>query len=84
LLDQAAEGDLDIGLRVRGQDSILHRLDRLGNRLTVSILVAALIVGLALVVVSQAEGSWLASAGFAAAALLGVWLLISIWRSGRF
>jgi len=84
LLDQTSEGELDIGLSVRGQDPILHRLDRLGNRLAVSILVAALIVGLALVVVSQGEGSWLAPAGFAAAALLGLWLLISIWRSGRF
>ena len=84
LLDQTSEGELDIGLRVRGQDPILRRLDRLGNRLAVSVLVAALIVGLALVVVSQGEGSWLAPAGFAAAALLGLWLLISIWRSGRF
>lgn len=84
LLDQVSEGDLDIGLRVRDQEPILNRLDRLGNRLAVSILVAALIVGLALVVVTQGEGSWLAPAGFAAAALLGLWLLVSIWRSGRF
>jgi len=84
LLDQAAEGDLDIGLRVRGQDSILRHLDGVANRISVSILVAALIVGLALVVVSQGEGSWLAPAGFAAAALLGLWLLIAILRSGRY
>ena len=84
LLDQVSEGELEIGLRLRGQDVILRHLDRAANRLAVSMLVAALIIGLALVVVSQGEGSWLAQASFAAAALLGLWLLISIWRSGRF
>ena len=83
LLDQVSDGEFDIGLRVRDQGPILNRLDQLGNRLAVSILVAALIVGLALVVVSQGEGSWLAPAGFAAAVLLGLWLLISILRSER-
>ena len=84
LLDQVSEGELDIGLRMREQDAILRHLDRLINRLAVSALVAALIIGLALVAGSQGEGSWLAQASFAAAALLGLWLLISIWRSGRF
>jgi ubiquinone biosynthesis protein len=84
LLDQVSEGELEIGLRLRGRDVILRHLDRAANRLAVSMLVAALIIGLALVVVSQGEGSWLAQASFAAAALLGLWLLISIWRSGRF
>jgi len=84
LLDQASEGKLEIGLRVREQDTILRHFDRLVNRLAVSVLVAALIIGLALVVVSQGESSWPAQAGFVAAALLGLWLLISIWRSGGF
>jgi len=83
LLDQVSEGELEIGLRLRGRDVILRHLDRAANRLAVSMLVAALIIGLALVVVSQGEGSWLAQASFATAALLGLWLLISIWRSGR-
>ena len=59
-------------------------IDRLGNRLAISILVAALIIGLALVVFAGGGGSWLAPAGFVAVVLLGLWLVISIWRSGRF
>lgn len=84
LLDQVSAGELDIGLRLRGQDTILRHLNRATNRLAVSLLVAALIIGLALVVVSQGESSWLAQVSFAAAVLLGMWLLVSIWRSGRF
>jgi ubiquinone biosynthesis protein len=83
LLDQVTEGELDLGLHLRGQETILQHLDRLGNRLAISILVAALIIGLALVVFAGDGGSWLAPAGFVAVVLLGLWLVISILRSGR-
>jgi ubiquinone biosynthesis protein len=83
LLDLVTEGDLDLGMRIRGQDVILQHLDRLGNRLAISILVAALIIGLALVVFAGDGGGWLAPAGFAAVVFLGLWLVISILRSGR-
>jgi ubiquinone biosynthesis protein len=82
LMEQVTAGELDIGLHFRDRDPILNRLDRLGNRLAISILIAALIVAMALLAVSQTN-SWLAQAGFVVAALLGFWLLVSIWRSGR-
>ncbi|NOQ13427.1 MAG: ubiquinone biosynthesis protein UbiB, partial [Methyloprofundus sp.] len=58
-------------------------LDRVVNRLSVSLITSALIVGSS--IVSTVEGgasSFVGLIGFIGAFLGGVWLLISIWRSG--
>jgi ubiquinone biosynthesis protein len=67
----------------------LVRLDRSANRLSLSLLLAALIVGLALLVpaFNLAEQWGLATilviTSFVGLSLLGLWLIFSIWRSGR-
>lgn len=89
LLTRAEQGELEIALRHQGLDRALAQLDRLANRISLSLLLAALIVGLALLVPAfhLAERGGLVTAlvilGFAIAALLGLWLMISIFRSGR-
>jgi ubiquinone biosynthesis protein len=83
MMDMVAEGELDIGFKLRDQNKIMNRLDRLANRLAVSILIASLIVGMALLAVNHEGNSWLAILGFVMATFLGIYLLISIWRSGQ-
>jgi len=89
LLVQAERGELEVALRHRGLEEALNRIDRLTGRLSLSLLVAALIVGLALVVPAfdLVERGGLAMvlvvAGFIGASLLGLWLIVSILRSGR-
>jgi len=90
LLTSAERGELEVTLRHRGLDQALRRLDRLANRLSLSVLLAALIVGLALLipVFNLEEQGGLTAAlvvgvGFAGASLLGLWLVVSILRSGR-
>jgi len=88
LIDQLEEGDLQITLRLREIEAFLTRLDRVGNRLAISVLLAAFIVSLALLMPSFLGGRqgwifWLIALGFVAASVLGLWLLLSIWRSGR-
>lgn len=89
LLTQAERGELEMVLRHRGLDQALARLDRLANRISLSMLLAALIVGLALLVPAfhLAERGGLVTAlvivGFASVSLLGIWLVLSILRSGR-
>jgi len=88
LVDQLEEGDLQFTLRLREIETLLTRLDRVGNRLAISVLLAAFIVGLALLMPSFLGGRqgwifWLIALGFVAASVLGLWLLLSIWRSGR-
>ena len=89
LLARAERGELEVSLRHQELGRALVYLDRLANRLALSILLAALIVGLALLVPAfhLAERGGLITAlvilGFALASLLGLWLVISILRSGR-
>ena len=89
LLTRVERGELEITLSHKGLDQALVRLDRLANRLSLSVLLAALIVGLALLVsaLNLAE-QWglptiLVIMGFLGASLLGLWLIFSIWRSRR-
>jgi uncharacterized membrane protein YraQ (UPF0718 family) len=61
----------------------LDRLDAMITRLSLSILVAAFIVGLALLLPATREIPFapaLTFLGFIAATMLGVWLLVSILR----
>jgi len=89
LLTRAERGELEVSLRHQELGRALVYLDRLANRLALSILLAALIVGLALLVPAfhLAERGGLVTAlvvlGFALASLVGLWLVISILRSGR-
>jgi ubiquinone biosynthesis protein len=88
LMDQLEEGDLQFTLRLREIEPLLARLDRVGNRLAISVLLAAFIVSLALLMPSFLGGRqgwifWLIVLGFVAVSVLGLWLLFSIWRSGR-
>ncbi len=88
LIDQLEEGDLQFTLRLREIETLLARLDRVGNRLAISVLLAAFIVSLALLMPSFLGGQqgwifWLIVLGFGVASVLGLWLLLSIWRSGR-
>ncbi|MBN1178988.1 MAG: AarF/ABC1/UbiB kinase family protein [Anaerolineae bacterium] len=89
LLTRAEKGELELKIRHQGLDQALLRLDRLANRLSMSVLLAALIVGLALVIptFNLAEEWGLATlsviVGFVGLSLLGLWLIFSIWRSRK-
>ncbi len=89
LLARAERGELEVSLRHQELGRALVYLDRLANRLALSILLAALIVGLALLVPAfhLAERGGLITAlvilGFALASVVGLWLILSILRSGR-
>jgi ubiquinone biosynthesis protein len=89
LLARAERGELEITLSHKELDQALVRLDRSANRLSLSILLAALIVGLALFVpaFNLAEQWGLATilviTSFVGASLLGLWLIFSIWRSRK-
>jgi ubiquinone biosynthesis protein len=89
LLTRAERGEFEMTLEHKGLDRALTRLDRSANRISLSVLLAALIVGLALIIpaFNLAEERGLASvlvvAGFIGVSLLGLWLVFSIWRSRR-
>ncbi len=72
----------------RGLERTLSTHDQISNRLSFSIIIAALIIGSALIVISEIPPlfygiSLIGIIGFTAAALMGIWLLVAILRKGR-
>ena len=80
--------NLMINLRHEGMEKMLSTHDQISNRISFSVIIAGLIVGSALIVISETPPlvygiSMIGIIGFLAAALMGVWLLIAIIRKGR-
>lgn len=65
-------------------ENLANVIDRSSNRGALSTIIAALIVGSSLIVTAEGAISGLGVAGFTAAGLLGVWLIVSILLSKRF
>ncbi|NES99715.1 MAG: AarF/ABC1/UbiB kinase family protein [Sphaerospermopsis sp. SIO1G1] len=85
LLNRVTSETLRWNLSLQGLDGLRRTMDDAANRLSFSILVGSLIMGAA-IISSQAQTSQLSFVSnilFAAASLLGLWLIVSILRSGR-
>lgn len=85
LLQKAEEGNL-FQLRLRDEDHILDRLDRMLTRVALSILIAGLIIGVGLLVPAVSANGlayWLVVIGFALAAGLGLWFVALMLRGKR-
>ncbi len=85
LLNRITNETLTWNISIRDLDPVRRSLDDSANRLSFSIVVGSLIMGAA-VITAQSQSVqvyWIAQALFGAASLLGLWLIISILRSGR-
>jgi ubiquinone biosynthesis protein len=88
ILKKVEKGTIKFELEHRGFESLVEELDILSNRLSFSVIIAALIVGSALIIQTRMQPSlfgvpFLGIFGFLIAGILGLGLLISIIRSGR-
>jgi len=90
LAAQLERGEFGAKVEIRGIDSALNRLQRMVFQLAAAILVSALIVGLSQFMhmvnpspIFQVYAGRFYGALFFIATMLGLWLLISIVRSGR-
>ncbi len=84
----ARQQGLVLNLRHEGLERTLSTHDQISNRISFSVIIAGLIVGSALIVISRTPPfvygiSLIGIIGFLAAAVMGVWLLIAIIRKGR-
>jgi ubiquinone biosynthesis protein len=75
-------------LELRGLENMLATHDQISNRISFSIIIAALIIGSALIVISKTPPlffgiSLIGIIGFLTAAILGIWLLIAIIKKGK-
>jgi ubiquinone biosynthesis protein len=72
----------------KGLENMLATHDQISNRISFSIIIASLIIGSALIVISETPPlfygiSLIGIILFSAAAIMGIWLLIAILRKGR-
>lgn len=88
LLNRINRNKFKIDLEHRGLDRLITDIDKSSNRLSFSLLIAALIVGSSLIMQTE-KGPMLFGfpmlgfLGYSIAAALGLWLAIAILRSGR-
>jgi ubiquinone biosynthesis protein len=88
VLKNARDGKLKIEIEYQALDRTLLRLDLISDRIASAIVLASLIVGSSIIILSRTPPKWhdmpvIGLAGFVAAAVLGFWLLTSIFRRGR-
>ncbi len=89
ILQQIRQGGIKIGFEHRGLENFIHQLDRSSNRLSFSLIIAALIIGSSLILHANI-GPFLFGfpalgvLGFSTAGIIGIGLVISILRSGKF
>jgi len=87
LLRAARRGRLEIHIDVMHLTRVGNQLDNAASRLTVGIVIAALIIGSSIVMTVPGGPTWLGLPffgllGFIGAVIGSIWLLLSIWRSG--
>jgi len=88
LMKMARKGRIEVHVDITDLKEVGNRLDRAASRLTLGVVTAALIIGSAIVLNVQTDEEafglpLFGLLGFIGAALGGVWLLFSIWRSGK-
>ncbi len=89
VLDKLKNDDLKINFFHSGLENLLRELDRLGNRVSLSLIIASLVIGSSLIIISDKGPTLLGYPafgiiGYSLAGIIGIWLLVSILRSGRF
>src|SRR5215212_6556749 len=89
LLDELKDGEVEVRFTHAGLDELISKVDILANRLVLAFLIAALIIGSAMLGIFVKSGikflgvSVFGLIGFVVAAILGLLLLVGIIRSGR-
>jgi ubiquinone biosynthesis protein len=88
LLQKARRSDSNKKAEQQLLEQIVREVDRSGSRISVGLVIAALVIGSSMIIQSQQQPFWvgvpvLGLVGYALAAILSIWLVISIFRSGR-
>jgi ubiquinone biosynthesis protein len=88
-LEQVRDGQIEVGFVHKGLDELLAKLDTLFNRLVIALVVTGGLIGSSLIGIFAKNGPHVLGLhvvsvlGFGLSAVLGVWLLWGVIRSGR-
>jgi ubiquinone biosynthesis protein len=88
VLSLTRHGRIKIEFEHRGLESLYEHLEQVANRLAFAIVLAAQIIGSALIVLADLPPKWngipvIGLAGFLVAGVMGFWLLVSMLRHGK-
>lgn len=88
LLREARRGRMKIDLDLKRLDHFGHQLDSASNRLTMGILTASLVIGSSIIMTVEGGPTlfglpFFGLVGFLIAFVNSLWILFSIWRSGK-
>ena len=88
ILNKLKKGETSITLHHQGIDRMIKEIDASSNRISFSLIVAALIIGSSLIIHMDKGPTLygfaaLGLGGYLIAGLLGLWLVVSILRSGK-
>ena len=88
IVQQARSGQITIRFEHRGIEPMQKTLDQVSNRISFAIVLASLVMGSALIVLSDIPPRWygipvIGIIGFLGAGMMGFWLLYSILRHGN-
>ncbi|HET7758827.1 MAG TPA: AarF/ABC1/UbiB kinase family protein [Gaiellaceae bacterium] len=88
-LEEARDGQIEVGFVHKGLDDFMRKLDVAINRLVVALVVIGGLIGSSLIGIFSTTGpqiagvNFLSFVGFVLSAVLGLWLLWGVMRSGR-
>ena len=88
-MEQVRDGQIEVGFVHKGLDDFLEQMQRVFNRLVIALIVTGGLIGSSLIGIFAKAGPHLLGVnvisiiGFALSAVLGVWLLYGVIRSGR-
>src|SRR2546423_1376114 len=88
-MEQIRDGQIEVGFVHKGLDDFLQQMQRVFNRLVVALIVTGGLIGSSLIGIFAKGGphvlgvNVISVIGFALAAVLGLWLLWGVVRSGR-
>ncbi len=88
IVKQVKQGRVKIGFEHRGLEKLIYEIDRSSNRVSFSLIISSIVIGSSLIITADLGPHIfnipiLGLAGYSIAGLMGLWLLISILRSGK-
>jgi ubiquinone biosynthesis protein len=88
-MEEIRDGQIEVGFVHKGLDDLLAKLDTLFNRLVIALIVVGGMIGSSLIGIFAKAGpqvlgiNVISMIGFGLSAVLGLWLLWGVVRSGR-
>ncbi len=88
ILEKLSRGELELEFHHKGLEKLMLQVERSANRLSFSLIIAAIIVGSSLIMRLEVGYKFLGYPlfgilGFVFAGILGIWLVLAMLRSGK-